>query len=205
MVNVGRRPGNPETREEIVVAARATFAEHGYVDATIRGIARRAGVDPALVHHYFENKADLFMAVAGLRHDPRQTVDAVQEAADRGETLIRGFLASFEPQQDSPFLVTAQAVSASPEVADAMREFLAERVWSRIPAHERGAPQALITAQLWGLAYVRYVLRVEPLATASIDQIVDWVAPHLNTLLRGPTPDATPKPRPHTARNKRMT
>jgi AcrR family transcriptional regulator len=188
MVNTGRRPGNRDTREEIVAAARATFAEQGYVGATMRGIARRAGVDQALVHHYFKNKAGLFMAVAGLRHDPRQTFEAVQQSADPGETMVRGFLDTFEPRQKkdpSPFLVTAQAVSASREVADAYREFLAKRVWSRIPAHERGAPQALITAQLWGLAFARYVLRVEPLADASVDQVVEWVAPQVTALLMG--------------------
>jgi AcrR family transcriptional regulator len=143
-------------------------------------------VDPALVHHYFDNKASLFMAVAGLHQDPRQTVDAVQVSANRGETLVRGVLATFEPRQKhepSPFVATAQAVSASPDVADAMREFLAERVWSRIPAREHGVTQALVTAELWGLAFVRYVLRVEPLASASLDQVVEWVAPKINAIL----------------------
>jgi AcrR family transcriptional regulator len=183
----GRRPGPSRTREEILDAARAEFAEAGYTGASIRAVARRAGVDPALVYHYFTGKAELFVACVGLPADPR----AVRQAAARpgppdGARIVERFLAQWEEDQAEPgraFVTLTQAVSASPEVARALREFLTERVWAD---RTRGGEQAsmrtaaLVSSQLLGLAWTRYVVRMEPLASMPRAEVAALAGPAID-------------------------
>src|SRR5579863_4614098 len=132
----GRRPGSPATRQEILDAARAVFAEEGYDRASVRAIARRAGVDPALVYHYFDGKPALFVELLDLARDPREVMEtaAAVTGPGRGARVVTGFLQAWEtgdPTRGSRFRTAMQAVCASPEAATALREFLTERVWSR--------------------------------------------------------------------------
>jgi AcrR family transcriptional regulator len=228
MTPVGRRPGRRDTRAEIVDAARAAFTERGYDGASLRGIAREAGVDPSLVHHYFDGKAALFVAALDLPADPRAVKEQVEattsmrreagrgggsgpeagggRAAENDQTadgppstsgpdrpisgavVVELFLAQWEDGEPpgSRFRAMAQAVSSSPSVADATRQFLAERVWSRIPRvadeDETGAARrsALVSAQLVGLAWGRYVLRTEPLVAAPLAEIGRWAGPTID-------------------------
>jgi AcrR family transcriptional regulator len=193
---VGRRPGNPGTRESIVAAARAAFAEQGYEAASLRAIARRAGVDPALVHHYFDGKPDLFVEVLHLATDPRVIAARIKELGQgRGTDLARAFLDLWErPRADgrSPFVGLVEAVSASQQASDGLREFIADRVWSFVgsgldPA-ETAMRHCFIASQLFGLAWVRYILRLEPFASATVDDLASWVGPALDRALDGPLP-----------------
>jgi AcrR family transcriptional regulator len=196
MAKPGRRPSGGDTRAEIVAAARVSFARDGYERASLREIARRAGVDPALVHHYFDGKAELFMAVMNLRRDPAGIVDDVQQSSNKGAVLARAFLASWEPMPDAqgppPFATMAQAVCASPEIADALREFLTQRVWARVRLD--GMPegpnlrQSLVSSQLFGVALSRYVMRLEPLASASLDDAAEWLGQLLQQTFEMPLP-----------------
>src|SRR3954463_9475109 len=70
----GRRKGSPDTRSAILAAARTSFARQGFAGTTIRGVASSAGVDAALVHHYFGTKDDLFLAALELPVDPRRVI-----------------------------------------------------------------------------------------------------------------------------------
>jgi AcrR family transcriptional regulator len=190
MVRPGRRPGKVDTRAEIVAAARAAFAEFGYEGASIRGIAKRAGVDPALVHHYFTDKSELFVDTMALPMDP-QKVQA-QVTADghgfSGERLVERFLAQWEMGPpgagSSPFVTLAEAVAASPRTADALREFLSDRLTPvGRPGDDDGTEsrrRALISSQLLGLAWVRYVMRVEPIASADRAEVARWVGPTID-------------------------
>jgi AcrR family transcriptional regulator len=193
MVRPGRRPGKVDTRAEIVAAAGAAFAELGYEKASIRGIAKRAGVDAALVHHYFADKAALFVETRHLPIDPHDVQTQVSGGGRpfSGERLVERFLAQWESRtnvDDShSFITFVQAVSASPQAADAMREFLNDR----IPLHAgpAGDPddiddqrrrRSLITSQLLGLGFVRYVMRIEPIASADRRDVARWVGPNLD-------------------------
>ena len=188
---VGRRPGGLDTRGQIVAAARAAFIEQGYDGASLRGIARRAEVDASLVHHYFPGgKPELFAATMhmGAVPDPSQAAGA---RAGKGALVIRTFLTLWEPAAETegtlPFAAFAQAVAASPAAAVAMGEFLAERIWSRMDDH--GEPEvwqlrhALVASQLMGLGMVRYVLRLEPFASASLTDLEGWVGPAIDAAL----------------------
>jgi AcrR family transcriptional regulator len=86
----GRRPGRSDTRAEILAAARAEFAGRGFEGATVRGIARAAGVDPALVHHYFGSKEKVFLAAMEFPVDPAAVIERVLgDPESAGEALAR--------------------------------------------------------------------------------------------------------------------
>jgi AcrR family transcriptional regulator len=196
MPRPGRRAGNRDTRAEILGAAQASFAEVGYDRSTIRGIARRAGVDPALVHHYFGGKPSLFVEVLHLSRDPRAVMEELEHSGprpDAGSRLLVAFLDLFEPAEGhspSPFVILMQAMTASPAAADGLREFLMDRVWSRVgldrDPDERALRQGLVASQLFGVAWDRYLLRLEPFVSASPQQIATWVGPTLDRYMHGP-------------------
>jgi AcrR family transcriptional regulator len=184
-----------------VAAARAAFAEQGYERASLRGIARRAGVDPALVHHYFDGKPDLFVEVLHLASDPRLLAAAIHESGrGRGTDLAAGFLRLFErprPDGRSPFVGLVEAVAASREASDGLREYLAERVWSYVDqgqdADEAAVRHCFVASQLFGLAWTRYILRLEPFASAPVDEVAAWIGPAIDRAVDGPLP---PSPHP---------
>ena len=103
----GRRPGGPDTRGQILASARKSFADKGFAGTTIRAVAAEAGVDPALVHHYFGSKDDLFLAALEIRVDPREVVPRVFGPGLDGaaERLLRVFLAVWDdPQTGLPLV-----------------------------------------------------------------------------------------------------
>ena len=194
----GRRPGNADTRGEIVDAAKRVFAEKGYDKASLRAVAREAGVDPALVHHYFDGKASLFVAAMALPFDPRQVgTHASAEGASLGAGIITGFLAMWDKAEGtgSSFSSCVAAMAVSPSVADSMREFVAERVWTHNPVKEGESAamtsrrRALVSSQLMGLAFTRYIMRISPLSTATPGHIARWAGPTLDRYLFGPVED----------------
>jgi AcrR family transcriptional regulator len=196
----GRRPGKADTRGEIVEAAKRVFAAKGYDGASLRAVAREAEVDPALVHHYFDGKASLFVAAMALPFDPR-TVQSGHSAAtsmstsnsSHGTMVVTGFLTMWDHAEGtgSSFAACVAGMAASTSVADAMREFVAERVWSNSPVNEGESDettrqrQALVSSQLMGLAFTRYILRVPPVSTATPAEIASWAGPTLDRYMVG--------------------
>ena len=192
MVIRGRRPGNVDTRAEIVDAACAVFAEVGYAAASMRAIARRAEVDPALMHHYFTDKAALFVETMALPIDPKEIKDDVEAAGFSGERLVERFLAQWERGggPGSPaFVSLVQAMAASTEVADNMREFITERVGLHGRPGDDEATllrrRSLVSSQLLGIAWTRYVMRLEPMASASRAEVARWAGPNIDRYATG--------------------
>jgi AcrR family transcriptional regulator len=191
---VGRRPGNADTRGEIVEAAKRVFASDGYDGTSLRGVAREAGVDPALVHHYFDGKASLFVAAMALPFDPRQVKEHAAGTEHSGARTIEGFLTMWDRAEGtgSSFASCLSAMAASTNVADAMREFINDRVWSVLRRTEGETETlmrrrtAMVSSQLMGLAFARYILRVPPMSTASPKQIGRWVGPTLDRYSKEP-------------------
>jgi AcrR family transcriptional regulator len=194
---VGRRPGNVDTRGEIVEAAKRVFAAKGYDGASLRAIAREAGVDPALVHHYFDGKASLFVAAMALPFDPRSIKHSSSTSSDPSTTVgarvIEGFLTMWDKAEGtgSSFAACVAGMAASTSVADAMREFVAERVWQNKPTNPGESAgltrqrHSLVSSQLMGLAFTRYILRVPPVSTATPRQISRWAGPTLDRYMSG--------------------
>jgi len=195
----GRRPAGEDTRGLIEEAARGEFAEKGYDAATLRAVARRAGVDAALVHHYFEGKADLFaQAVVLTRVNPGHVVGALLEGPSDalGERLVRGFLAVWDdPGNGERLVAMLRAAQTNDDVAAVMRRVVTDDIVGQVTGHT-GIDDArlrggLAAAQLVGLATTRYLLRLEPVVTATPDEIARWLAPTLQRYLVGPSDPVT--------------
>jgi len=197
MARTGRRPGNQDTREAILRAARETFAEKGYDGASIRTIAAGAGVDPALVHHYFGTKDDLFLATVGAPLDPAVVVGAALEGDPDGlpERLIRTFLGVWDnPVTGKAALAIVRSAVQHELSARMMREFVTtriiRRILTRLPIDPAEIPRrgALLASQAVGLIMVRYVIKLEPLASAPPEDVVAWIAPTIRRYLFEPLP-----------------
>ena len=192
MARTGRRPGVSGTREAILDAARRAFAEHGYQHATIRGVADLAGVDPALVHHYFGTKQALFVAAVQLPVNPVSQLMAVlaEDPGQAGERMVELFLSIWDHAADqSPLLALVRSAVGDEHAAAMLREFITEEVLGQI-AHRLGSPDAqlratLVGSQIIGLAMARYIVKVEPLASAPAAQVVAAIGPTLQRYLTG--------------------
>jgi AcrR family transcriptional regulator len=192
MARTGRRPGVSGTREAILDAARRAFAEQGYQRATIRDVARLAGVDPALVHHYFGTKQDLFVAAVRLPVNPVEQLTAVlaTEPDQVGQRLVETFLSIWDHAADqSPLLALIRSAVADEQAAALLREFITEEVLGPL-ARRVGSPDAQLRAtlagsQLIGLAMARYIIRVEPLASTPAAQVAAVVGPTVQRYLTG--------------------
>jgi AcrR family transcriptional regulator len=187
----GRPPGSPPNREAILAAARDHFARHGYDRATIRGIAVDAAVDPALIYHYFGSKAELLVAALALPHDPRENVARTLSGgtAGLGERILREFLGAWDSDRGTLMGLFRSAASHEDAARILCEFFLSEFAHRVAQAAARPQPElraALVFSELTGLAMARFVLRVEPIASADVATLVACVTPTLDRYLTGP-------------------
>ncbi len=187
----GRRPGNSGSRADILRAARESFAASGYERTTIRGIAREASVDPALVHHFFGTKDGLFAAAMELPVDPATAIPRMLSGGvdGLGERLVRFYLGLWESDAGSAMLTVLRSAVSQDRAAELLRAFIGREVIGRV-AGELNAdfPElraTLVGSQLIGLALVRYIIRVQPLASAAAEDVVAAVAPTIQRYLTG--------------------
>jgi len=189
----GRRPGNPDTRESILAAARETFAERGFEAASIRGIATSAGVDPALVHHYFGTKEQLFKACMNFPIDPAEVLPQVLAGGPEeiGERLVRFFLRIWDSPAGAAGVALMRSAVSNDWTARLMREFVTTQMIRHVlpklttdPA-ESALRASLVATQMAGLAMVRYILKIEPLASAPPEVVVAAVAPNVQRYVTG--------------------
>ncbi|MET8449501.1 TetR family transcriptional regulator [Streptomyces sp. NPDC005209] len=195
-----RRRGRPprtesgETRDRILAVAREEFSERGYDKASVRGIAKAAGVDSALVHHYFGTKEQVFaaaieVAFAPALNAPTTVADGPVDAV--GERLTRFVFGIWEnPTTRTPLLAILRSAVNNDTAAAVFRRLVAAQLLRRI-AVQLDLPDAelraeLAAAQLVGCAMLRYVIKLEPLASADLEQIVARVAPVVQGHLTGP-------------------
>jgi len=191
----GRRPGGPNTRGEILAAAREAFAERGFGSTTIRGVAAAAGVDPALVHHYFGNKDDLFVAALEIRVDPRDIVPTVFAAGIDGaaERLLKVFLSVWDdPESRLPLVALVRTSLARESANSLLHEGMVRLIFSPLmevlPDDAQRRAQ-MVATQMIGLIIGRYVLCLEPLASMAPEEVVGWVAPNIQRYFDGEVPD----------------
>jgi AcrR family transcriptional regulator len=190
-----RGPGRPadggDRRTAILDAAREQFAANGYAGASVRGIARQAGVDPALVHHYFGTKESVFVAAMELPFRPGELLPQALDGdpAGLGERLVRLFLGAWErPEFRTPMLGMLRTAMTGEQGATMLREFVGAALLDRV-ASAAGVIDPLrvqaAAAQMVGVVILRHVVRLEPLASASEDEIVALVAPAVQRHLLG--------------------
>jgi AcrR family transcriptional regulator len=188
----GRRPGTADTRGRILDAARAAFGERGFDGATIRDIASRAGVDAALVHHYFGTKQRLFMAAMEMPVDFAAVVPAMLAGPeDRlGERLVAFVLGLWERPEVRPMLQgVVRSAATDPVAAEMLRRLLAEgpllALAGALDRPDAAVRASLAGSQLIGLAFARLVVGVEPLASMDRDSVARAVGPSIQRFLIG--------------------
>jgi AcrR family transcriptional regulator len=186
----GRRPGNSGTRDAILAAARRQFAAHGYDRTTMRAVAAEAGVDQALVAHFFGGKQGLFVEVIRLPFAPSELLPRLLEGdlAGLGERIAR-FIAAIldDPEGRARVIGVVRAAASEPEIARMLREFLQGELWTPL-AEALGADDAqlrvaLAGSQIVGMVMVRHVIEAEPLASLPPDELVEHIAPTLQRYL----------------------
>lgn len=189
----GRRPGNPDTREAILASARDAFAERGFDGASIRTIAAGAGVDPALVHHYFGAKDKLFLAAMNVPFNPSELLPQILAGGSEGvgERLVGTFLRVWDSPAGTAAVALLRSAVSNEWTARLMREFVVTQILRRamhgldLPPAEAPLRTSLVASQLVGLAVARYLLRFEPLASASAEVVVAAIAPTVQRYLTG--------------------
>lgn len=188
----GRRPGDSGTRDAILAAAKSAFGGQGYAATSVRAVARAAGVDPSLVLHFFGSKDGLFEAALELPLDPAVVVAGLLEPGvdDLGARVLRTFLAVWDaaPGQ-GPMLAMLRSAVSHQDSAAMLRDVLLRRLLRPLAVGAgRGDPDlraALLASQIVGLALTRYVLHLEPVASAGADELAPLYAPTLQRYLTG--------------------
>jgi AcrR family transcriptional regulator len=179
----GRRPGATGTREQITVAARSLFADLGYERATFRAIAGAAGVDPALVVHFYGTKDELFRQVMAL---PPPIADGLERLAEGpretvGRRLAELIVGALEnPASRTVVLGRIRCASSHPDAAALVRETVTRdllRLATALSDDEPETRAVLVGAQVVGLALARHIVRVEPLASMSSSDVIEIYAP----------------------------
>jgi AcrR family transcriptional regulator len=184
MARIGRPRGKTDTRNVILAAARRLFAEAGYDKTSVRDVAAAAKVDPAMIRHYFGSKAELFRATMGWPFEPAELAARITGGgrSEIGERLTRFFFQAWDqPESRAPLLAILRGAATHDESATLVRQFIQGQVYSHL-ADAIGGRDAelridLAMAQLLGVAYLRHILQVEPVASASVEQLVKRVAP----------------------------
>ncbi|GAA1013373.1 TetR family transcriptional regulator [Acrocarpospora pleiomorpha] len=191
----GRRPGNTQTREAILEAAMTSFIENGYGGTTIRGVARAAGVDPALVMHFFGNKDGLFgESIRNGGMPVQQLVESFDgDLETLGERLATRYFTLWEDPEIGP-RIKAVVVSAatSPAAAGILKDFMVHELAGPLVKHlgpDRPQQRALLAAsQLMGIVFARYVIQIEIITALTLEEIVACVAPSIQRFLTGDLP-----------------
>lgn len=191
MARTGRRPAGTDTRGDILDAARRQFTANGYSGATIRGIAGDAGVDPALVHHYFGAKDELFVAALDIPVNPAAVIPQLaQDGVDGlGERIVATMLTLWDAADINPLLMLLRSVASGDLEAAMMRDFFAHTIMAplrtMLDVSDVELRATLAASQFVGLLLVRYVVRMPPLATMTPEEIGRIAGPNVQRYLTG--------------------
>lgn len=194
-----RRPGRPagasDTRERILTSARELFAQNGIDKTSIRAIAAAAGVDPALVHHYYGTKQQLFAAAIHVPIDPMQVLGPLRDTpVDKlGHTLPSLLLPLWDSEAGKGLIATIRSLLAGSEVS-LLRSFLQDIIGAEVGTRVDNPPGTgrirvqFVASQLVGVVMARYILELDPFKSLPIEQIVETIGPNLQRYLTGDLP-----------------
>ena len=184
MARTGRPRGKTDTRNVILTAARRMFADAGFDRTSVRDVAAAAGVDPAMIRHYFGNKAELFRATMGWPFEPADIAARITggDRVEMGERLTRVFFEAWErPDSRAPLLAILRGAATHEGSANLVRQFIQGQVYSHIAAaldqQDAELRIDLAMSQLLGIAYLRHILAVEPVASTPVEDLIKRVAP----------------------------
>jgi AcrR family transcriptional regulator len=191
----GRPPGPSDTRDRILTSARELFARNGIDKTSIRAIASAAGVDAALVHHYFGTKQQLFVAAIRIPIDPMQVIGPMRETPidELGLKLPSLLLPLWDSEMGSGLIATLRSLLAGSEVG-LVRSFLQEVVAVEVGTRVDDPPGSgrirvqFVASQLVGVVMARYILELEPFKSLPVQQVAETIAPNLQRYLTGDLP-----------------
>jgi AcrR family transcriptional regulator len=195
-----RRPGRPigtsGTRERILTNARELFARNGIHRTSIRAVAAAAGVDPALVHHYYGTKEQLFAAAVRIPIDPMDIIGPLREVPveELGYQLPSTLLPLWDSEMGAGIIATLRSILAGSEV-NLFRSFVQEVIAVEVGGRVDNPPGSgiiriqFVASQLVGVVMARYILELEPFASLPAEQIAQTIAPNLQRYLTGDLPD----------------
>lgn len=191
----GRRTGDSGTRDAVLSAARDSFARLGYTGTTIRAVAAEAGVDPALVVHFFGTKDALFAACLELPPNIAETVRTILAGPPEsvGERLTRFYFDLWEqPATGRPLLAVFRSIAASEDAATMGHEFIGSHLIAGAAAgYDHDHPDQRVTlaeGQLVGVMFTRHIAKLEPIASTPLDDLIRQVAPSVQRYLTKPLP-----------------
>ena len=190
---IGRRPGNQDTRGQIITAARQAFAGKGFAGVSMRAIAADAGVDAALIHHYFDSKQQLFLATVALPTDLLQRLELVAagDRKDLGERLVRTVLGVWDSELQPSLVAAIRTALTDPALTRSIGEFFTLEVIGQvlrrddIPPEEANRRAGLVASQVLGLLIGRYVLRLPVLVDRQTDDLVAEIGPTVQRYVDG--------------------
>lgn len=194
-----RRPGRPagasDTRERILASARELFARNGIGNTSVRSIAAAAGVDPALVHHYFGNKKQLFAAAIEVPVDPMTVLRPLREVPveEIGHVLPRLLLPIWDSEAGKGLIATVRSLLGGAEVGlirSFFQDIIVAEVGTRVDDPPGSGPTRVqfAVSQLLGVVMARYILELEPFASLPVDRIAETIGPNLQRYLTGELP-----------------
>lgn len=192
----GRPAGVSDTRERILASARELFASKGIRNTSIRSVAAAAGVDSALVHHYFGTKEKLFAAAVHIPIDPMDIIGPLREVpvSEIGYRLPSMLLPLWDSDLGTGFIATLRSVLAGSEV-NLFRTFIEDVITVEVGSRVDNPPGSgtiriqFVASQLVGVVMARYILQLEPFASLPPEQIAQTIAPNLQRYLTGDLPD----------------
>ena len=192
----GRPAGGSDTRERILASARDMFARNGIGNTSIRAVAAAAGVDSALVHHYFGTKEQLFAAAVRIPIDPMEVIGPLREVPveELGRTIPSILLPLWDSEIGAGFIATLRSILAGSEVnlfRTFIQDVIAVEVGSRVdnPPGSGLVRVQFVASQLVGVVMARYILQLEPFASLPPEQVAEAIAPNLQRYLTGDLPD----------------
>jgi AcrR family transcriptional regulator len=192
----GRPAGNSDTRQRILENARVLFARNGISNTSIRAVAAAAGVDSALVHHYFGTKEKLFAAAVRIPIDPMDIIGPLREVPvdELGYTIPSTLLPLWDSELGSGLIATLRSIIAGSEV-NLFRSFIQDVIAVELGARVDDPPGSgiiriqFVASQLAGVVLARYILDLEPFKSLPADQIARTIAPNLQRYLTGDLPE----------------
>ncbi|CDO06297.1 TetR/AcrR family transcriptional regulator [Mycolicibacterium cosmeticum] len=191
----GRPPGASDTRERILASARELFARNGFDKTSIRAIATAAGVDGALVHHYYGTKQQLFAAAIQIPIDPMQVIGPLRETPvdEIGLMLPSLLLPLWDSEIGKGLIATLRSILGGADVSlvrSFLQEVIAVEVGSRVDNPPGSGPIRVqfVASQLVGVVVARYILELEPFASLPPEAIAKTIAPNLQRYLTGELP-----------------
>jgi AcrR family transcriptional regulator len=192
-----RRPGRwrsgAESRQRILRTARDLFGQHGYGGTTVRAIATAAGVDPAMVFYFFGTKQGLFAAAIDMADNVPPAIESIFAAGldAIGERIVRTLLENLDKSDRTPLVMLTRSAPTDDQSEALLREFIDREITDQLAAlldtPDAALRAGMVNVQILGLAVARYIVRIEPIASASVDELVTRFGPLVQHCLTGQT------------------